>query len=183
MADGILVTDTALAPVALDIRAAVRGDLMALQRDLGQAAYFADRWKRQRSGKGRLLVVWDGDRAVGVAYLWWETAEEQEIRKFLPRVPLLTHVEVSADYRSHGMGTKLIARAEAELADLGYDRVALAVEITNRRAEELYARLGYVDWEHGIVKCLPFPDGTPQAVEVCKVMVKRLEGVTSWRNP
>ena len=178
----VTVTDTALVPVALDIREAQPDDIEALERDLGQAEYFADRWQRQQAGKGLLLIAWDGKRAIGVAYLWWEAAEEQEIETHLKGVPLLTHVEVSADYRSHGMGTKLIARAEQELVNRKHRKVALAVEISNHRAEELYSRLGYKVWKHGRVKCLPFPDGTPQAVEVCKVMVKRLRGVAPWRN-
>ncbi|MFS8101205.1 GNAT family N-acetyltransferase [Lentzea alba] len=182
------VTPTALlparrdAPVALEIRAAKQTDIKALERDLGQAKFFADRLKRQRKGKGLLLVAWDRKRAIGVAYLWWEVADEPEIREHLAGVPLLTHLEVSADYRSHGMGTKLIHRAEVELDQRGYARVALAVEVNNLRAKELYSRLRYTEWEHGTVKCLPFDDGTPQAVEICNVMVKRLRGVAPWRN-
>jgi GNAT superfamily N-acetyltransferase len=151
-------------------------DVELLIAELGQRDFFQDRIARQKSGNGVLFIAWSGDRPIGDAYLWMEPAEEPDIRRALPGVPLLTHVEVLADLRSHGVGTELIAAAERELADRGHRRVALAVEETNVRAARLYERCGYRDWDHPRVHCLPYDDGSgrPRPVEICRVMVKDL---------
>jgi GNAT superfamily N-acetyltransferase len=160
-------------------------DLEILAENLGQhqRAYFADRLSRQKIGNGVLLTAWWDDHPVGDAYLWLEDAEEPELRKYLPGVPLLTHVEVREDFQSRGIGTRLIAAAEATLADprktpnkTRYQLVALAVERHNVRARKLYERLGYRIWQHTAVPyvcCAAFDDGAAEP-EVCHVMIKDL---------
>jgi len=128
------------------IRNASLGDTGALVAELGQAGYFADRLERQRAGLGMLLVAWSGARPVGAVYLWLDRAEERDIRRYLPGVPLLTHLEVASEYRNQGVGSSLIAEAERRVVELGYDRIALAVEVRNWEAERLYKRLGFRDW-------------------------------------
>lgn len=152
-------------------------DLDVLVQELGQQDFFNDRISRQKTGHGVLLIAWLRDRPIGDAYLWMEAAEEAEIRTQLPGVPLLTHVEIHERYRSQGIGTKLIIKAEDFLMhEHGYDRVALAVEINNQRATDLYTRLGYHDWENGLVSCHPYDDGggSRLPVDVCRVLVKKL---------
>lgn len=121
-------------------------------------------------------MVLSGNCPIGVAYLWYEDADEREICDLLPGVPLLTHVEILPKYRSHGIGTKLIAAAERELVARDHTKAALAVEQDNVRAIALYKRLGYYDWGHPHVRCLGFDDGSgaPLPVETCVVMVKDL---------
>jgi GNAT superfamily N-acetyltransferase len=155
----------------LDIRPASSEDeVEVLIANFAQRDYFADRFSRQKCGHGVLLIAWWGDRPVGDAYVWLEEAEEPELRKYLRGVPLLTHVEVLESYRSRGIGTKLIAAAEAALTDAGKTRVALAVEIDNHGAMRLYGRLGYELWGRRDINCAAFDGG----VEVCRVMVKDL---------
>lgn len=151
-------------------------DARLLAKEMGQDAYFQDRMARQEKDQGALLIAWMGERAVGDVYLWWDAAEEPEIRQHLPGVPLLTHLEVYEELRSQGIGTQLIACAEELLVQREFSSVALAVEECNERAVALYERCGYRDWGHGLVHCLPYEDesGTPQAVEVCRVFVKDL---------
>lgn len=158
-------------------------DLEILAENLGQRAYFADRLSRHKVGNGVLLTAWWDGHPIGDAYLWLEDAEEPELREHLPGVPLLTHVEIHEDFRSRGIGTRLISAAEEMLTDAGkmptqrgYERVALAVEISNVRAERLYERLGYRIWRHPLVQyvnCGLFNESV-ESLEICHIMVKEL---------
>ena len=122
-----------------------------------------------------LLTAWRGMRPIGVLYLWLEAAEEAEIRDHLPGTPILNHLEIHAEYRGGGNGTKLITAAERRLRKLGFKQVALAVEVTNRRAARLYARLGYEEWPHSTIACYSLTDGSGRrAVEICRILVKLL---------
>jgi len=161
----------------LRIRRARVSDLEILIREFGQRRIFDDRISRQKRGLGMLLTAWRGARPVGVLYLWVEEAEEPELRQHIPGTPILNHLEIHTEHRGGGMGTKLIKAAERRLRMLGFDQVALAVEVTNRRAARLYARLGYREWPHSTVRCYSLTDGDGQrAVEVCWIMIKPLHG-------
>jgi GNAT superfamily N-acetyltransferase len=118
----------------LRIRRARRTDLDVLIRELGQRRFFTDRFARQSAGRGMLLTAWRGARPIGVLYLWLEPAEEAELRTHLPGTPILNHLEIHADHRGGGTGTKLMRAAERRLRKLGFGQVALAVEVTNKRA-------------------------------------------------
>ncbi len=161
----------------LHIRRARPADLGVLIRELGQRRFFADRFSRQARGLGALLVAWRDGRPIGVIYLWLEAAEEADIRRHLPGTPILNHLEIHADHRGGGIGTQLIEAAERRLYKLGFERVALAVEVTNGRAAELYMRLGYREWSHPTVMCYSLTDGRGQRhAETCRIMVKPLLG-------
>jgi ribosomal protein S18 acetylase RimI-like enzyme len=159
----------------LRIRRARPADLDVLIGELGQREFFHDRFSRQSKQLGMLLTAWRDVRPIGVVYLWLEHAEETELREHLPDTPILNHLEIHPDYRGGGTGTKLIKAAERRLRKLGFQRVALAVEITNRRATRLYRRLGYEEWQHPTVECYSLTDGDGERrVEVCRIMVKTL---------
>lgn len=159
----------------LQIREARSTDLPALTQAMGQQPFFADRLSRQSRTLGMLLTAWQESAPVGVVYLWLEPAEEPEIRAHLPDTPLLTHLETHAQHRAQGIGTRLIKAAERRLYAKGYDRVALAVEVTNVRAARLYARLGYREWPFSTVACFSLTDGLGRReIEICHIMVKRL---------
>jgi GNAT superfamily N-acetyltransferase len=161
----------------LHIRPARSTDLAALTGELGQGPYFVDRLSRQQAGRGLLLTAWRDDHPIGDVYLWLEPAEEPEIREHLPDTPLLTHLEIHADHRNQGTGTKLMLAAEQELVALGHEQVALGVEVTNVAAAMLYLRLGYREWPHPPVRCYALADGKgTRRIEICRIMVKRLAG-------
>jgi ribosomal protein S18 acetylase RimI-like enzyme len=159
----------------LHIRRARPADLEVLVRELGQRRFFADRFSRQDDGLGVLLTAWRDLRPVGVVYLWLEKAEEAELREHLPDTPILNHLEIHPDHRGVGIGTKLINAAERRLRKLGFDQVALAVEVTNRRAARFYRRLGFAEWPHQAVRCYSLTDSRGERhVEICQIMVKPL---------
>jgi GNAT superfamily N-acetyltransferase len=162
------------------IRSAEQTDLAVLTAYLGDPRYFEDRLLRQAKGLGVLYTAWHGPEPVGDLYLWLEEAEEPPIRRHLPGVPLLTHLEVREGLRSRGIGRALVEAAEEHLIELGHDLGALAVRTDNHRAASLYRRLGYHDWGRGYVVCRAArttPDGNVVSeLELCRVMVKDLLG-------
>ncbi|MEV4319820.1 GNAT family N-acetyltransferase [Actinocrispum sp. NPDC049592] len=157
---------------------ALHADRGALVRAFGDEDFIADRLARQDRGHGQLLTAWLHEQLVGEVYLWMGEADEPEIRRHLPGVPLLNHVEVRSDLRNRRIGRRLVDAAERRLYGFGYDRVALAVRTDNYGAKRLYERLGYQDWGHSTVKCWyeeRLADGErKQATETCHVMVKKL---------
>jgi GNAT superfamily N-acetyltransferase len=159
----------------LVIRPAGPDDVGALAEALGQAQFFAEQLAMQADGRGVLLTAWKGGQPKGDVYVRLEPAEEPEIRHYLPDVPLLTHLEVLPGDRNRGIGTKLIEAAELLLHDLEYDRVALAVEVTNSDAARLYQRLGYRSWNRSPVICYTWlANSRERRPEICDVLVKRL---------
>lgn len=159
----------------LHIRRARPTDLDVLIDELGEGPLFADRMTRQADGRGTLLAAWLGAVPIGVIYLWLEPAEEDELRERLPGTPILNHLEIREGHRGGGTGTKLITAAERRLRKLRYEQVALAVEVSNRRAARLYTRLGYRDWPYPAIKCYSLTDGRGQRhAEICRIMVKPL---------
>jgi GNAT superfamily N-acetyltransferase len=135
----------------LQIRPGSAAHLAALVAALGQRDFFVDRLARQHQGRGVLLVAWLGDRPVGDLYLLREPADVPKVRRHLPGVPQLHHLEVVAPLQRRGIGTALIGAGEDTARWLGDEQLALGVGLANIHARRLYERLGYVDWGHGPV--------------------------------
>ncbi|GAA3902667.1 GNAT family N-acetyltransferase [Microbacterium invictum] len=87
-------------------------------------------WEQQQSGYSVLLVAWEGDRCVGSGQLVSTSHAE------------LKNLNVVATHRGLGVGSALIAAAEARVA--GGGQLAVGVAEDNPRARALYERLGYV---------------------------------------
>jgi GNAT superfamily N-acetyltransferase len=136
----------------LQIRPGSDADLPALVAVLGQRRWFSDRLARQRTGGGVLLLAWLEDRPVGDVYLYLQPATEPEVRRHLPGVPLLIHLEVLGPFQRRRIGTALIHAGEGTARRLGHRRLAMGVGLDNHGARRLYERLGYTDWGHGTVK-------------------------------
>ena len=162
----------------VEIRSGSDADLVALVAAMGQRDHFTDRLARQQAGQGVLLVAWLDGRPVGNGSLSWEPADHRELRRHLPGVPELGHLEVIGPLWGQGIGTALIRAAEATARQFGHDRLILAVGVDNPNARRLYEQLGYVDWDHGtIVGTWVERDHDRPPVplsETCHVLVKRL---------
>src|SRR2546423_10342489 len=122
----------------VDVRVASWADLAPLMAALGQERYFADRLARQDSGRGMLLVALLDGRPVGDVYLWLEPAEEADVRRYLPGVPLLGHLEVLPELRGRGIGTEVMRVAEERLRRLGHQRGGLGVGMGKHPAAPPY---------------------------------------------
>jgi ribosomal protein S18 acetylase RimI-like enzyme len=168
------------------VRPARYADLARFAAALGEHDFLTDRFARQTKDLGVLFFAWLGSRPAGHVYLWLENAEEQPIRRHLPGVALLTHLQVHDELRKRGVGRSLVGAVEHHLADLGHERVALAVRTDNHDAARLYRELGYRDWGHGEVTCFAqrsLPGGGVLAEpEQCHVLVKDLASVTATQR-
>jgi GNAT superfamily N-acetyltransferase len=162
----------------LEIRPGSAADLPALVAVLGERHFFAERLARQQRSGGVLLVAWLDGHPVGDVFLDCEPAEEPEVRRQLPGVPRLDHLEVLGPLQRRGIGTALIRAGEATARRLGYEQLVLGVGLDNHGARRLYERLGYTDWGHGtVVGTWVERDhaGPPVTLsEVWNVLVKRL---------
>jgi GNAT superfamily N-acetyltransferase len=116
-----------------------------------ERSFFGDCLAKQRAGGGVLLVAWLDGWPVGDVFLDRDPAEEPEIRRWLPGVPRLNHLEVLGPVQRRGIGTALLRAGEATTRKLGHRRVALGVGVDNPGARRLYERLGYTDWGHGSI--------------------------------
>jgi GNAT superfamily N-acetyltransferase len=169
-----------LVTAKVEIRPGSEVDLAALVAVLGQLPddFFTDRLARQQDGRGVLLVAWLDDRPVGDVYLALEPADVPQVRRHLPGVPQLIHLEVVGPLQRRGIGTALLRAAEDTARRLGYEQITLAVGVDNPGARRLYERLRYVDWRHGTIVASwqeRDRDGPPVTVsETCDVLVKRL---------
>jgi GNAT superfamily N-acetyltransferase len=161
-----------------EIRPASDAELATLVAVLGERHWFTDRLARQQRGGGVVLVAWLEGRPVGEVCLECEAATEPEVRRHLPGVPRLDHLEVPGPLHGRGIGTALIDAAEGTARQLGHERIALGVGLDNPKARRLYERLGYADWGHGTVvgSWVEYPDDGPPVTlsEVCDILVKRL---------
>jgi GNAT superfamily N-acetyltransferase len=161
-----------------EVRPASDADLATLVAVLGERHWFTDRLARQQRGGGVVLVAWLEGRPVGEVFLECEPAKEPEVRRQLPGVPRLDHLEVAGLFQGRGIGTALIRAAEDSARQLGHERIALGVGLDNPKARRLYERLGYADWGHGTVvgSWVEHPDDGPPVTlsEVCDMLVKRL---------
>ena len=167
-----------LVTARVEIRLGSAAELATLVAVLGERHWFTDRLARQQQGGGVLLVAWLDGRPVGEVFLECEPANEPEVRRHLPGVPRLDHLEVPGPFQGRGIGTALIRVAEATARQLGHERIALGVGVDNPKARRLYERLGYADWGHGTVvgTWVEHPDDGPPVTlsEVCDMLVKRL---------
>jgi len=111
----------------MEIRRASDADLDALLAVLGQRRFFTDALARQAGGHGVLLVAWVDGRPVGDVLLTWEPADEPEVRRWLPGVPRLVHLEVLGPLQRRGIGTALVRAGEDAARRLGHERLALGV--------------------------------------------------------
>ena len=163
----------------MEIRPASAGDLEPLRAVFAsERGFFADCLARQETGSGVLLVAWLDGWPAGDVFLRLGPADEPEIRRHLPGVPMLIHLEVLGRLQRRGIGTALVRGGEDTARRFGRDRIALGVGLDNPGARRLYERLGYSDWGHGHIVVSwreRRPGSAPVIVtETIDVLVKRL---------
>jgi ribosomal protein S18 acetylase RimI-like enzyme len=104
-----------------------------------------------RRDHGMLLIAKLDGVPVGFVYLWLAPAEEPEVRRWLPDVPILNRLHVADGYRRRGIGQAIIEEAVRRLRVAGHKQVALGVGPDNHDARRLYERLGFREWGHGVI--------------------------------
>ena len=140
---------------------------------------YARRLAFQRRGLAVQLVAWAGDDAVGKAMVVFPGHEEWSPSAFREGCPEIRDLEVSGASSRRGIGSSLVAAAEAEARSSGFDRIGLAVglEPSYEAARSLYERFGYRTAHGPFVAAARLEDdeGRPVPVAgVCMYLVKDL---------
>jgi ribosomal protein S18 acetylase RimI-like enzyme len=90
---------------------------------------------RQEKGDALMLIADVSGEASGQLWL--------ELRRHGPKVGVIWALRVMPCLQGQGIGTRMLAIAEAYLRERGYRCAQLAVETDNPRARRLYEHLGY----------------------------------------
>ena len=127
------------------IRPLTKADLPALEWD-GEFTHFrrvyANAYKRMKKG---LVLLWvaalPGTGLIGQAFVQL-SCDRPELADGCSRAYVYSF-RVRQQYRHAGLGTRMMEVVENDLRRRGVSRVTLNVSKENRRALELYQRLGY----------------------------------------
>ncbi len=98
------------------------------------------------------ILAFDGSLQVGHIRMRWGGTRNEYAKKFIQNTPNLEAFGVRKDYRLRGIGSKILAAAEAKVRTRGYQKVGLSVEIRNELALSFFTKRGYKKWGHGIYK-------------------------------
>jgi GNAT superfamily N-acetyltransferase len=103
---------------------------------------------------GRVWIAEDEDDGHAVGYLALCFGYSLE---FLGRDAFVDELFVEDVCRGHGVGTQLLAAAEAACGELGVHALHLEVDDTNPRAHALYVRFGFEAHERALMTKRPTP--------------------------
>lgn len=123
-----------------------------LKQDMGISdRYEATLTELAMQGKAVVCAAVADGRYVGRVTLrhdWTERPEIDEpsvrIEDEYPGLPQINALEVAEQYRGRGIASQLLAAAENEACQQGFDRVGLAVDVTNKMAMGIYEKRGYM---------------------------------------
>ncbi len=109
------------------------------------------RWRQrlemQTRGAYDFLVAWRDAEPLGRVILR-RTPAYPAVQSRLGDFPEINGL--FAEIKNEGIGTQIVAECERRAADVA-PRIGLAVGLDNDGARRLYERLGYVEWDGGIV--------------------------------
>ena len=123
-----------------------------LKQDMGISdRYEATLTELAMQGKAVVFAAVADGRYVGRVTLrhdWTERPEIDEpsvrIEDEYPDLPQINALEVAEQYRGRGIASQLLAAAEDEAYQQGFDRVGLAADITNKMVVGIYEKRGYM---------------------------------------
>lgn len=134
---------------AVEIRPLTEDELRLVedQVDFDWAAHLKHRERlgRQNEGKAIYLVAWYENIPIGHVLLEWSGTNDEPMRSQLAHCPNLEDLFVVLQYRSRGVGSRLLQEAEAQAQQEGYLKIGLGVAVDNSGAQRLYRRQGYQD--------------------------------------
>ncbi len=164
----------------MTVRPLARGEVEVVARHLsgGHTDKHRDRLAQQEDGRGLYLIAWLEGEPVGHVFIRVSGAADVRLRARAGACPYLQDLYVTPQRRSRGVGTQLLAAAEAHLRAAGYARLGLSVAADNAPARKLYARLGYRDCgvgEYSTGGPPPAPAGSPGWFDTSYYLVKELE--------
>jgi ribosomal protein S18 acetylase RimI-like enzyme len=126
--------------------AAPRGDAIA-------DAYLAKLFERCARWHGRVFVAERDAALVGFVCVWGRVPP-QEIDDAPEDAAYVSDLVVLDGERNHGVGTRLLAQAEAYARSIGVASIGVGVMAANAGARRLYERLGFAPEHLELVKRL-----------------------------
>ncbi len=112
-------------------------DIVRLERACFPSPWTRDSFRRELSRTDDVavyLMARDGDEPVGYAGMWVVGGEAH-----------VATIGVRPDRRRQSIGARILLRLLAEAARRGADRVFLEFRRSNRAAQQLYAKYGFVE--------------------------------------
>lgn len=171
-------SDTSKADI--DIGPVAQSEIALLERHMtfGPPGKHYQRLVMQQKGEVVYLIAWYGALPVGHALLQWDGATDEPMASRLHDCPYIEDLFVSPNYRSRGIGSKLLAVGERLVMARGYCRSGLGVGIENPRARLLYESRGYTDSGMGeyphIVSYVDRQGWERRRKETCVYLIKEL---------
>ncbi len=140
-----MMVDVNLWVSQVQIRTVREEDLAGLEWD-GEYAHFrrvyADAYERAKSGRSILWIAdLPGAGVIGQVFIQL-ICDRPELADGVNRAYLYAF-RIRPDYRSQGLGTRMLAVVEQDLRRRRFHSVTLNVARENVRARKLYERLGY----------------------------------------
>ena len=162
---------------AVEIRRLEAAELALLGRSM-PSSFHRRRLDLQASEDVDYLIAWQGEEAVGHLLLRWQGPTEEYLRERVESIPYIEALAVKEELRSRGIGSRLLAFAEARVRERGLAKLGLAVGVENLAALALYARRGYqladLDPYDVSLRYVDHDGGLNVETERCFYMVKRL---------
>jgi GNAT superfamily N-acetyltransferase len=131
--------------------------------------------ERLTRGEIGIAAAWIGSRPVGVGFVQWGGPRHRELLERWGGVPEIYRLHVIPLYRSVGAGSALISFFERAAARRGCARIGIGIHLGNRRAFDLYGRLGYRPCQANFTDeyTTVLPGGETQAVKEPSVFLVR----------
>ena len=117
-------------------------DVAAVEAALPTGASEFHRQRYERQDGSTYLLAWADDVVVGHVLVTPESKYD-EVRVALGRFPEVNGLGVTEGYQRQGVGRALMIAAMGEAAQMGGDRLGLAVEAHREPAIRLYEALGF----------------------------------------
>jgi len=131
--------------------------------------------ERVARGEIGIACAWIGSRPIGVGFVQWSGPRHRELLERWNGVPEIYRLHVMPLYRSVGAGSALISFFERDAARRGCARIGLGIHLGNRRAFDLYGRLGYRPCQADFIDeyTAVLPGGATQEVKEPSVFLVR----------
>jgi GNAT superfamily N-acetyltransferase len=124
------------------------GDTEAISealRELGTPDHTDRGLERQNEGLGAFLIAWLDGEAVGYITAHWRASPQSPEAWLDGETAYFEDFIVVKEHRDRGIGTAIMASAEAMARERGLRRMTIGVGVENDGARRLYERLGYAD--------------------------------------
>ena len=166
----------------VEVRPLAEEELGFVEHRLSLDSFYPDKHRKrldiQQREEAVYLIAWYGGVPVGHGLLKWAGSGDGAIAARLKCCPDVEDLFVHPDYRSRGIGARLLECAEGMAVEKGLPGIGLGVSVENARALALYRRLGYEDAGFGeYIDRWHYTDENGHKrweEETCTYMLKRL---------